>query len=138
VYEVSREKIREFAAAIGDPNPLFVDQEVARAAGYADVVAPPTFTTIVNLAAINRIVSDPELGLDYGRMVHGDQSFVYHRAVVAGDQLVVTSYVDHIMSRAGNDFITLRAEIASIDGEALVTAKAQLVVRDAEAGEVAE
>lgn len=136
VYEVSREKIREFAEAIGDPNPLFVDVEAARAAGYPDVIAPPTFTTIVNLAAINRIVSDPELGLDYSRMVHGDQRFTYHRPLVAGDQLVVTSYVDNIMSRAGNDFITLRAEIADANGDPVVTAKAQLVVRDAEeAGE---
>ncbi|SDD45967.1 MaoC family dehydratase N-terminal domain-containing protein [Actinokineospora iranica] len=132
VYEVSRAKILEFAEAIGDPNPVYRDPEAARAAGYPDVVAPPTFTTIVNLAAINTIVSDPELGLDYSRMVHGDQSFTYHQPVVAGDRLVVTSSVESIMRRVGNDFITLRAEIGTESGEPRVTAKAQLVVRDAE------
>ena len=132
VYEVSRAKIREFAEAIGDTNPVYRDPEAARAAGYPDVIAPPTFTTIINLAAINSIVSDPELGLDYSRMVHGDQTFDFHRPVVAGDQLVVTAYVDNIMSRAGNDFITLRAEISGQGGEPVVTARAQLVVRDAE------
>ncbi|GLZ39999.1 MaoC family dehydratase N-terminal domain-containing protein [Actinokineospora sp. NBRC 105648] len=136
VYEVGRAKIREFAEAIGDPRPEYVDAEAARALGYTDVVAPPTFTTIVNLAAINRIVSDPDLGLDYSRMVHGDQSFAYHSPVVAGDRLLVTSTVEAIMSRAGNDFITLRADIATEGGEPRVTARAQLVVRDAEeAGE---
>ncbi|MDQ3404285.1 MAG: MaoC family dehydratase N-terminal domain-containing protein [Actinomycetota bacterium] len=131
-YEVSREKIREFADAIGDPNPVYRDPAAARAAGHPDVIAPPTFTTIINLAAINTIVTDPELGLDYSRMVHGDQSFTYHRSVVAGDRLVITSHVDNIMSRAGNDFISLRAEIVDTEGAPVITAKARLVVRDAE------
>ena len=132
VYEVGREKIKEFADAIGDDNPLYRDPAAARAAGHPDVIAPPTFTTIVNITAINTIVNDPELGLDYGRMVHGDQKFTYHRPVRAGDRLRVTSHVDEIFSRAGNDFITLRAEIDTEDGEPVITARAQLVVRDAE------
>ncbi|OLR90670.1 MaoC family dehydratase N-terminal domain-containing protein [Actinokineospora bangkokensis] len=131
VYEVGREKIREFADAVGADDPLHRDPAAARAAGYPDVVAPPTFTTILNLAAINEIVGDPQLGLDYDRMVHGDQSFTYHAPVVAGDRLVCTPAVESIMHRAGNDFITLRAEITTEAGEPRVTTRAQLVVRDA-------
>ncbi|SEF31254.1 Acyl dehydratase [Amycolatopsis pretoriensis] len=131
-YEVSREKIREFADAIGDVNPVFRDPEAARAAGHPDVIAPPTFITIVNLAAINAIVSDPELGLDYSRMVHGDQQFSYSRPVRVGDQLLLTTHIDKIMARAGNDFINLRAEIVDGEGEHIATTRAQLVVRGEE------
>ncbi|WP_329052526.1 MaoC family dehydratase N-terminal domain-containing protein [Amycolatopsis sp. NBC_01488] len=132
-YEVSREKIREFADAIGDQNPVFRDPEAARAAGHPDVIAPPTFITIVNLAAINAIVSDPELGLDYSRMVHGDQQFSYSRPARVGDRLLLTTYIDKIMARAGNDFINLRAEITDGDGEHIATTRAQLVVRGEDA-----
>ncbi|WP_156757966.1 FAS1-like dehydratase domain-containing protein [Actinokineospora pegani] len=133
VYEVGRAKILEFVEAIGDTNPVHRDPAAARAAGHPDVTAPPTFTTIMNLNLINTIVTDPKLGLDYSRMVHGDQSFEYHSPVVAGDRLVTTASIEAIMHRAGNDFITLRAEIATVDGAPRVTARAQLVVRDAEA-----
>ncbi|MTD57777.1 MaoC family dehydratase N-terminal domain-containing protein [Amycolatopsis pithecellobii] len=128
-YEVGREKIREFADAIGDENPIYRDPEAARAVGHPDVIAPPTFLTVINLAAINTIVADPELGLDYSRMVHGDQSFQYTRPVHAGDQLRLTTYVESIMARAGNDFLTVRAEIADADGGHVCTTRAQLVVR---------
>ncbi|MQA60413.1 MAG: MaoC family dehydratase [Actinophytocola sp.] len=132
-FEVTRGKISEFCDAIGDTSPLSRDPEAARAAGYRDVIAPPTFLTIVNLGAIEAIISDPELGLDYSRMVHGLQSFTHHRPVVAGDELALTPHVDDIFARAGNDFLTVRAEIADAAGEPVCTAKAQLVVRGAEA-----
>ena len=131
-YEVSRAKIEEFADALGDANPLYRDPEAAKAAGFPDVIAPPTFLTIVNLGAINAIVADPELGLDYGRMVHGDQSFAYERPVHAGDVLAVTTTVAEIMNRAGNDFLTMRAEVRDADDALVVTVQAQLVVRGAE------
>jgi acyl dehydratase len=129
VYEVSREKIREFAEAIGDENPLYLDAEAARAAGYPDVIAPPTFLTIINLAAIDVVISDPELGLDYSRMVHGDQKFTYHRQVHAGDRLRVITHVEDVMFRAGNDFLNMRADIFDDTGELVVVTHAQLIVR---------
>jgi acyl dehydratase len=128
-YEVGREKIREFAEAIGDDNPIYRDPEAARAAGHPDVIAPPTFLTVINLAAINTIANDPELGLDYSRMVHGDQSFRYTRPVRAGDRLWLTTHVEDIMTRAGNDFLTVRADITDADHEPVCTTRAQLVVR---------
>ncbi|MGH3466717.1 MAG: MaoC family dehydratase N-terminal domain-containing protein [Thermocrispum sp.] len=128
-YGVSREKIAEFADAIGDPSPLSRDTAAARAAGYPDVIAPPTFLTIINLDAINAIITDPELGLDYSRMVHGDQRFVHVRPVHAGDLLRITTYVDEIFDRMGNDFLSLRAEVTDEAGELVCTTRAQLVVR---------
>lgn len=128
-YDVSRVKIAEFADAIGDPNPIYRDADAARKAGHPDVVAPPTFLTIINLAAINAIVADPELGLDYSRMVHGDQRFEHRRPVVAGDNLSLTTHIEEVFARAGNDFLTVRAEIADADGESVCTTRAQLVVR---------
>ena len=131
VYQVSRAKIREFAEAIGDDNPLYLDPAAATAAGYADVITPPTFLTIINLAAINIVITDPDLGLDYGRMVHGDQGFTYHRQVHAGDELRAVVHIDDIMFRAGNDFINLRADLWDADDEIVVVTRAQLVVREA-------
>ena len=128
-YEVGREKIREFAAAIGDAHPVYTDPDAARAAGYPDVIAPPTFLTVINLDAINAIAGDPDLGLDYSRMVHGDQSFTYTRPVHAGDLLRVTTMVEDIMARAGNDFLTVRGEVVDADGQLVCTTRAQLVVR---------
>lgn len=128
-YAVGREKIREFADAIGDQNALYRDPEAARAAGYPDVIAPPTFLTVINLAAINKITQDPELGVDYSRVVHGDQSFSHTRPVHAGDELELTTHVEDIMARAGNDFLTIRADITDADGELVCTTLAQLVVR---------
>ncbi|SFA97380.1 Acyl dehydratase [Amycolatopsis marina] len=128
-YEVSREKIVEFAAAIGDDSAFYRDPEVARAAGYPDVIAPPTFLTVINLTAINRIVADPELGLDYARMVHGQQQFTHTRPAHAGDRLELTVHIEDVMARAGNDFLTVRAEITDDNGEHVCTSRAQLVVR---------
>lgn len=130
IFQVGREKIREFADAIGDPQPIYRDVEAAKAAGHPDVIAPPTFVMVLfNTYALEAVVRDPELGLDYDRMVHGDMSFAYERPVRAGDQLQVATYIDEIMSRAGNDFLILRADIDTPSGERVVTARAQLVVR---------
>lgn len=133
IYEVSRAKIGEFADAIGDESPLSRDVDAARAAGYPDVIAPPTFLTIINLDAINAIITDPELGLDYSRMVHGDQGFRHTRPVHAGDQLEITTHVDEIFARMGNDFLNLRGEVTDAAGEHVATTRAQLVVRGEDA-----
>lgn len=128
-YSVGIEKIREFALAIGDTNPCCHNSEAARAAGHPDVIAPPTFLTLVNLQAIDVVINDPEIGVDYARMVHGNQNFCHYRPVHAGDRIVVQTHIDDIMARAGNDFITLRSEVSTVDGEPIATTTAQLVVR---------
>ncbi|MFD1148117.1 FAS1-like dehydratase domain-containing protein [Saccharothrix hoggarensis] len=132
-YEVGREKIREFADAVGESSPVHRDPEAARAAGYADVIAPPTFAIVLSLKVNDVLIDDPELGLDYGRVVHGDQTFVHHRPITAGDRLRVALHVDGVTSRMGNDMLALRAEIATEAGEPVTTAKSTLVVRGEDA-----
>jgi len=131
-YLVGREKIREFATAIGATDPAHHDPAAARALGYPDVIAPPTFPVIPTVQARDPIIDDPGLGLDYSRVVHGDQRFAYHRPVVAGDELLCTTVIDEIMSRGGLDFFTTRTEIATDAGEPVVTVWCKLVVRGAE------
>ena len=122
-YVVGREKIREFATAIGADDPLHHDPEAAKAAGYPDVVAPPTFPVISH---------DPGLGLDYTRVVHGDQRFSHTRPIVAGDTLVCTNTVEEITQRGGHGFLTTRCDVTTEAGEPVVTAWSKLVQRGVE------
>ncbi|NYI05882.1 MaoC family dehydratase N-terminal domain-containing protein [Allostreptomyces psammosilenae] len=131
-YEVGREKIREFAEAVGDANPLYTDPEAAREAGHPDVIAPPTFAFVINQLGWEQIVGDPALGLDYSRVVHGDQRFVWSRPVRAGDRLTVAMHIDSIKTLAGNDVLGARGEIHTEDGEHVVTAYSTLVARPEE------
>ena len=107
-YVVGREKVREFATAIGDLNPAYHSVDAARALGYSDVVAPPTFAFVVAYAGSSQAAMDPELGLDYSRVVHGEQRFSYARPIVAGDSLIATATIEAIRSVAGNDILTTR------------------------------
>lgn len=128
-YEVGLEKIREFADAIGDPNPAYRDRAAARAMGHVDVIAPPTFPFVLTFRASRRLIDDPDLGIDYSRVVHGEQSFQYHRPIYAGDRLVTTVIVDGIRTAAGNDILATRSEVTTENGEPVVTARATIVAR---------
>jgi len=128
-YLVGREKIREFARAIAATDAEYHDPEAARAIGYADVVAPPTFATVITMSSSRQIIDDSALGIDYSRVVHGDQKFKYTRPVVAGDALVCVNSVEEITQRGGHDFITTRTEVTTVDGEPVVTAWSKLVQR---------
>ena len=131
-YLVGREKIREFARAIGATDAEYHDPEAARAIGYGDVVAPPTFPVVITMASSRQIIEDPELGLDYSRVVHGDQKFAYVRPVVAGDALVCVNSVDEITTRGGHDFLTTRTEVTTEGGEPVLTVWSKLVQRGEE------
>jgi acyl dehydratase len=128
-YEVGREKIREFADAINDPNPVYRDPAEAQQHGHPDVIAPPTFPIILTLQAGHQVITDPDFGIDYSRVVHGEQRFVHHRPVHAGDVLQVIVTVDDIRTAAGNDIVTTRAEVSTVDGELVVTATSTIVAR---------
>jgi acyl dehydratase len=126
VYEVGR---AEFATAIGADDPAHHDVEAARALGHPDVIAPPTFAIVLTLAAANVVLDDPQVSLDYSRVVHGEQRFTHHRPVRAGDRLVATTTIDAVRSVAGNDLLTTRVDVATEDGEAVCTATSMLVAR---------
>ena len=129
VYEVGRAKIAEFADALGDTDPVHRDPAAARAAGHPDVIAPPTFAIVVTLGAADVVLADPEVELDYSRVVHGEQRFTHHRPIRAGDRLVATTTIDAARSVAGNDLLTARVDLATEDGEAVCTATSMLVAR---------
>jgi acyl dehydratase len=129
VYEVGRAKLAEFAAAVGATDPVHTDVEAARAAGHADVIAPPTFAIVVSLEAAMAVLDDPDVALDYGRVVHGEQKFTHHRPIRAGDRLVATTTIDAARTVAGNDLLTARVDLATEDGEAVCTSTSMLVAR---------
>ena len=134
-YQVAREKIRQFATAIGDQNPAYHDPAAAAALGYADVVAPPTFPFVITHRTMAQVMFDPELGLDYSRVVHGEQRFRYVRPLVAGDEVVVTATIEAVRAVAGNDLLTTRADVATTAGEPVVTCWSVIVSRGTAAPE---
>jgi acyl dehydratase len=129
VYEVGREKIREFAEAIGSTDPVHTDPEAARALGYPDVVAPPTFAIVVAQRCEGQVMVDPEAGIDYTRLVHGEQKFTHHRPIVAGDRLTSVAHVDDARTMAGNGRVVTRVEITDAKGEPVTTAVSMVVIR---------
>ncbi|MEO6885966.1 MAG: MaoC family dehydratase N-terminal domain-containing protein [Jatrophihabitantaceae bacterium] len=131
-YEVGREKIREFADAANDPNPVYWDPNAARTLGYPDVIAPPTFAIVLTLQAGRQVINDPELDIDYSRVVHGEQRFVHARPIHAGDTLQVVVSIDELRTAAGNDLITTRSDVRTVDGEDVLTAFSTIVVRGPE------
>ena len=131
-YQVGREKIREFAEAIGDDDVLYRDTVAAQAAGHPDVVAPPTFAIILFLRAQRSLIEDPAFGLDYSRVVHGEQSFTHHRPICSGDELAAALYVEGIRTMRGDDLLTVRCEITDVVGRPVTTARSTLVVRGPE------
>jgi acyl dehydratase len=130
-YEVSRVKIAEFADAIGDPSPVYRDQDAAVAAGYPDVIAPPTFPIVVTMASSGAAVADPELGINYAMVVHGEQRFEYTRPLRAGDVVTAQSTIESIREVGRNVMMTTRTELRTVGGEHVVTAFSTLVERGA-------
>jgi acyl dehydratase len=128
-YEVSRVKIKEFATAIGDSNPIYVNQDAAKAAGHPDVIAPPTFPIAISLGA--SALGDPDLGLNYAMVVHGEQRFSYTRPIHAGDVLLTESTITGIRSAGNNEVMTIETVIKTVGGEQVCTAYNSIVERGA-------
>ena len=128
-YLVGREKVREFARAVLATSPLNLDPQAARAAGYADVVAPPTFAVVVQEHTLKQLLSEPDAGIDFSRVVHGDQRFTFTRPIVAGDELTATLNVASIKSLGGHSMVTAESTIVDATGSHVVTATSTLVVR---------
>lgn len=130
-YEVSRVKVAEFADAIGDPNPVFHDRAAAQAAGYPDVIAPPTFAVVVAMASSRTAVGDPGLGLNYAMVVHGEQRFDYSRPLHAGDVVTAQSTISAIREVGSITMLTTETQIRTVDGEHVCTGFSTLVERGA-------
>ena len=132
-YLVGREKVREFARAVLATAPLHHDPEAARAAGFADVVAPPTFPIVIAEATLQQLLAEPDAGIDFSRVVHGDQRFSYSRPIVAGDELTATLRVTSIKTLGGNSMVTSESAMTDAAGAHVVTSISTLVIRGDEA-----
>jgi acyl dehydratase len=132
VYAVGREKIREYAHAVGETNPLHLDPEAARAAGHRDVVAPPMFCVVYSSPAVAPALFDPEVGINFAMMVHGGQEFVWGPLVVAGDEITTTVSVKSIEQRAGNGFYVFESGSVNQDGATVCTGTWTNIVRGVE------
>jgi acyl dehydratase len=128
-YLVGREKVREFARAVLATNPVHTDPDAAKAAGYDDVVAPSTFAIVVQEATLAQLLAEPDAGIDFSRVVHGEQRFTYDRPIVAGDELTATLTVTSVKTLGGNAMVTAESDMVDAAGEHVVTATSTLVVR---------
>ena len=131
-YAVGREKIREFAEAVGAVDVVHLDPALARARGYRDVIAPPTFAVLIAQRCDHQLIVDPEAGIDFSRLVHGEQRFVHHRPITAGDEIVGVLTVDSVKQAGGNAMVITRSELSTIEGEPVCTATSTVVIRGGE------
>ena len=131
-YLVGREKVREFARAVKSSSALHLDPAAAQAAGYADVIAPPTFAVVVQESTLAQLLADDEAGVDFSRVVHGDQRFSYSRPIVAGDELTATLTIASVKQLGGHSMVTASSDIVDQSGAHVVTAISTLVVRGEE------
>ncbi len=132
-YLVGREKVREFARAVFADDPQHSDPAAARALGYADVVAPPTFAIVVAEQTLKQLIAEPDSGIELSRVLHAEQRFRYTRPIVAGDELVAQLSVAGIRTLGGNAMVTSETEITDASGDHVVTATSVLLVGEGDA-----
>lgn len=128
-YLVGREHVRSFARAVFAQHPTHFDRAAARAAGYADLVAPATFPAVLQDAGLQLLLADPDAGIELQRVVHGDERFVYSRPIVAGDELSARLEVTSVKALGGNRLLAADTVITDAAGGHVVTATASLVIR---------
>jgi acyl dehydratase len=128
-YEVGREKIREYANAVGEQNPVHHDREVAKAAGFRDVVAPPMFVVVYSAGAMGPAILDPEVGINLMLMVHGGQEFVWGEPVCAGDTITTEASVKDMYEKDGRKFYVFESVSTNQDGQETVRATWTNIVR---------
>ncbi|MGH2855917.1 MAG: MaoC family dehydratase N-terminal domain-containing protein [Solirubrobacteraceae bacterium] len=129
LYAVGREKIREYAYAVGETDPLYLDLDAARAAGYADLAAPPMFAVVYAGRAVTPALFDPELGIDFAHLVHGEQAFRWGPLVIAGDEIETNVTVKDIRERGGLEFFVFETESRNRDGATVCTGTWTNIVR---------
>ncbi len=119
-YEVGKEKIREYAQAVGETNPIYFDRQQARAAGFRDVVAPPMFCVVFSAGSVGPAILDPEVGINFAMMVHGAQEFVWGEPVCSGDTITTTTTCKEIYERGGMGFYVFETRSVNQEGKEVV------------------
>ena len=115
-YEVGREKIREYANAVGYDNPVHQDRGAAQEAGFRDVVAPPMFVVVYSAGAMGPAIFDPDVGMDFTRMLHGSQEFVWSEPVCAGDAISTDVEWKDLSERDDKKFFVFESVSRNQDG----------------------
>jgi acyl dehydratase len=128
-FDVSRQKIREFAAAIGDESPLYADVELAQAAGHPDIPAPPTFGSVISLVMGQGPRRDPEVGLDFSRVVHGEQRIEQRRPIYAGDTISGAVTILDIRQSGANEVLEILCVLSDAAGEEACRVTSVLISR---------
>jgi acyl dehydratase len=128
-YEVGLEKIREYAYAVGEDEPVHHDRDAATEAGFRDVVAPPMFAVVYSARAIGPAILDPEVGIDLGRMLHGSQEFAWGEPVCAGDVIETTAGLKDLFEKDGKKFFVFESVSRNQDGREVVRGTWTNIVR---------
>ena len=127
-YIVSAAKIKEFAEAVGSTDPVHTDSEVARSRGYRDVIAPPTFAVIISQRPEFEFLNDPANGIEFGKVLHGEQGFTYNRPLTAGDEVVATLNIESVRGSGPMTMIGVRTDLTVRD-ELVCIARSTVIVR---------
>ena len=130
--EVERGRLRFFAQATGQTDPVYLDEAAARAAGHPDLPVPPTFFFCLEMDAPNPGLLREQLGLDIARILHGEQGFTFHRLAHAGDRLTFRQRIDDIYDKKGGalEFIVRSTQVSNERGEAVAELRAVTVYRN--------
>lgn len=127
-YLVGREKVREFARAVFADDLQHTDVEAARALGYADLVAPPTFAMVIQDLTLQQLLAEPDSGIALERTIHAEQRFRYTRPIVAGDELTGRLAVTGVRAVGKGAMVTSEAEVTDAEGAHVVTATSILLI----------
>jgi len=128
-YEIGREKMKEYAIAVGDMNPMYQDREVGKKSKYGDNIAPPNFAAVYNLMGAAQVFFDPELSLNFAMLVHGEQDFEFLKPVKPGDFITTTGKITDIAAKGNNDVIKFEVRSTNQDGELVTIGRATFVIR---------
>ena len=128
-YQVGREKIKEYANALGIDNPVHLDVEAARAAGFRDVVAPPMFAVVYSSPAMAPAILDPEVELNFAAMVHGGQEFAWDEPACSGDEITTSTKCLSIEEKDGKGFYVFETNSVNQDGAQVARGTWTLIVR---------
>jgi acyl dehydratase len=128
-YQVGREKIKEYANALGIDNPVHFDVDAARAEGFRDVVAPPMFAVVYSSPAVGPAILDPAVGMNFAAMVHGGQEFVWDEPACSGDEITTSAKCLSIEERDGKGFYVFETNSVNQDGAQVARGTWTLIVR---------
>jgi acyl dehydratase len=128
-YEVGREKIREYAFAVGEHDPVHHDRDAAQAAGFRNLVAPPMFAVVYSTGSVAPAILDPEVGIDFARMLHGSQEFEWDEPVCAGDTITTETTLEDLYERTGMEFYVFKSVSKNQDGKQVVRGTWTNIVR---------